>query len=383
MSAGHTVHRELIDGMMKDAARGPAAEAGSQRCFYTLWGRENEITWETVPQSDLIGTIVPGTGRQDWRLLRPFDLLPELDRQRGGTARTGLYAGDHVRVGCAHIVGSEPHFERAGDYDTILLQFAGHATVQTSFGVYSLDPGEALLVPAMVSHRTTGTRNCRRMEYHVRELMEVHQDPAKPRTRTRFRVRPEGDLADEGPSPAPEDPPTGKILEHLTRWSDRAGDDFWFTRQYAGMTGHAYSGRRPVKLSIFDYFVMVLGDGSLPPVRQALLWDSPSFRQRVYSLPGRQPAPHRGYDEDELWFQFKGPVQVETEHALYTMESGQTSMAEAGVSHTSESRPGVYRLTTYSPTPLRMVVDPIRHLRETRWNVEVLSREDHTGNAES
>ena len=46
-------------------------------------------------------------------------------------------------------------------------------------------------------------------------------------------------------------------------------------------------------------------------------------------------------------------------------------MAEAGVSHTSLSRPGLFRLTSYSPTPLRMVTDPGKALRETRWVVDV------------
>ena len=365
------MHRELISGMMSGAEKGPETAAGFQRCFYTLWGRENEITWEVQPDSDLVGTIVPGTGRQDWRKLRPFDLLQPIDPASGGTARELLYVGDHTRVSCAHIIGSEPHFERAGDFDTIFVQFAGCGLVETSFGTIELNPGEALLVPAMVAHRTSGSRHCRRMEYRVRQLVEVHPDPAQPRTRTRFRVRPAGDDAPEQ-EPSIAVPANGRIREHLSRWADRTGEDFWFERTYAYLAGRADSGRAPVKLRIFDYFVTTLaGTKKLPPVRQALLWDSPTFRQRVYSNPARQPAPHRGYDEDELWFQFRGPIGVETEHGAYDMQSGETSMAEAGVSHTSLSRPGLYRLTTYSPTPLRMVADPAKHLRETLWAVDV------------
>ena len=366
-----TVHRELINEMMTGADKGPDTSQGFQRCFYTLWGKENDITWETQPDADLVGSIVPGTGRQDWRKLRPFDLLPTIDAATGGVARELLYVGDHTRVSCAHIVGSEPHFERAGDFDTIFVQFSGIGLVETSFGTIELNPGEALLVPAMVAHRTSGSRHCRRMEYRVRQLVEVHSDPQKPKTNTRFRVRPEGDDAPEA-RPVISVPANGKIREHLSRWADRPGEDFWFERTYSHIAGRADSGRAPVKLRIFDYFVTTLaGTKKLPPVRQALLWDSPTFRQRVYSNPAKQPAPHRGYDEDELWFQFRGPIGVETEHAAYTMETGETSMAEAGVSHTSLSRPGLFRLTTYSPTPLRMVTDPAKALRETRWVVEV------------
>ena len=45
-------------------------------------------------------------------------------------------------------------------------------------------------------------------------------------------------------------------------------------------------------------------------------------------------------------------------------------MAEAGISHTSYNQPGGMRLTTYTNKPLRMVVDPTQHLRETNYAAE-------------
>ncbi|MFM0501752.1 hypothetical protein [Paraburkholderia caffeinilytica] len=379
-----TVHRSLIETMMKEADEAPESAPvgtpGVERCFYTLWGREDEITWEAQLSSDLSSSIVPGTGRQDWRKLRPFDFLPEVDREKGGVARMELYAGEHVRVSVAHISGGERHFERAGDFDTILVQFAGVSVVETNFGVFEVRPGEALLVPAMVAHRTTGSPSCRRVEYTVRELVSVHLPAAEGEQQLRFRIYPEGDPSDaDGLAPSLSRAANGKIPEHLTRWEDLPGDDFWFERTHDWMVGKADRGRAPIKIRPFEHFKSTSAVANdLPPVRSALLWDSATFRQRVYSNPGRQPAPHRGYDEDELWLQFVGPVRVETEHAIYEMQNGSFSMAEAGVSHTSVSTADMYRLTSYSPKPIRMVVDPANQLRETKWIVEV-SESDASG----
>ncbi|MGS0894502.1 hypothetical protein ACVBGC_18520 [Burkholderia stagnalis] len=377
-----TAHRSLIETMMKEAddapQSAPVGTPGVERCFYTLWGRENEITWEAQPSRDLSNSIVPGTGRQDWRKIRPFDLLAEPDARQGGIARLPLYAGEHVRISAAHIAGGEPHFERAGDYDTIFVQFSGISVVETNFGIFELHPGETLLVPAMVAHRTTGSPNCRRMEYLVRELVTVHLPPAVGAQQLRFRVYPADDPSQaESIVPSVVPAPDGRIREHLTRWDDLPGDDFWFERTHEWLVGKADRGRAPIKLRPFEHFRKTIATThALPPVRTALLWDSATFRQRVYSNPGRQPAPHRGYDEDELWLQFVGPIRVETEHAIYEMENGTLSMAEAGVSHTSVSTADMYRLTTYSPKPIRLIADPDGHLRETTWVVEVVNATD-------
>ena len=137
-----------------------------------------------------------------------------------------------------------------------------------------------------------------------------------------------------------------------------------FLRTYDWMVGKAESGPRPVKVRPYNYFATP-PDSPKAAVRTALLWESDTFRQRVYANPGRQPAPHRGYDEDEFWFQFAGQVDQETEHATYPVGAGETSMAEAGISHTSTSSAGCLRLTTYTNRPIRMVVDPADHQRHS------------------
>ncbi len=341
--------------------------SGFQRCFYNLWGREGDKIWEPVPNEDLVGNIVEGTGRQDWRKLRPFDLLPDLDPIRGGVAQKLLFVGEKLRVACSSISGPQPIFERAGDYETIFFQFSGTALVETSFGRYQLSPGEMLHIPAMIAHRTIGSANCRRMEYYPKEPIQVVLDPNRPLAETRFSASRLGEAEAIDPLPQNARPANGKIREHLTHWENLPGEAFLFERTYDWMVGRAESGPRPIKVRPFDYMVT---DGR--GVRTAMLWKSASFRQQVYANPGRQPAPHRGYDEDEFWFQFSGTVAQETEHGAYPIDAGECSMAEAGISHTSTSHPGANRLTTYTNKPLRMVADPSQHLRESRWEVHAI-----------
>jgi hypothetical protein len=220
----------------------------------------------------------------------------------------------------------------------------------------------------MVAHRTIGSANCRRMVFYAFEPVEVKLDPDSAVTETRFSVVRNGDGGGDDSVPERFGPPSGRIRERLTRWFDLPGESFLFERTYDSMVGKADSGPRPVKVRPFDHFSSP-PDSPKPPVRTALLWEGPHFRQRVYANPGRQPAPHRGYDEDEFWFQFSGNLRQETEHGVYMVGTGEVSMAEAGISHTSTSHPGALRLTTYTDRPIRMVADPSEHLRESTWEV--------------
>jgi mannose-6-phosphate isomerase-like protein (cupin superfamily) len=348
----------------------PPTPEGFQRSFYSLWAHEKpeDRIWETVPNEDLVDCIVEGTGRQDWRKLRPFDLLPDLDPRKGGTARKMLFVGEFLRIGCERIAGPQAIFERGGDFATVFFQFSGISLIETSFGIYEIYPGEELHIPAMVAHRTIGSANCRRMVFHAFEPAEARLDSAKAVTETRYTVTRVGDEPIEDVLPERVRPASGKIRERLSRWFDLPGEAFLFERTYDAMVGKAESGPAPTRMRVFDHFSSP-PDSPKPPVRDALLWEGPHVRQRVYANPGRQPAPHRGYDEDEFWFQFNGNLRQETEHGIYTVSTGEVSMAEAGISHTSTSHPGALRVTTYTDRPIRMVVDPSEHLRESKWEV--------------
>ena len=359
---------DVIAQVLEQVKSQPKAERGFERCMYTLWGRDDQRIWEQVPEADLTDTVVEGTGRQDWRKLRPFDLLPDLDPNTGGVAHQMLYVGDNLRIACERIWGPQPNFERAGDHPTIFFQFSGVGLVETSYGPYELHPGEALLIPAMVAHRTIGSPNCRRMVYYPKDHLNANLVPEEAVTDVRYSTHRAGDPETVENLPVAVRPTDGRIREHMTHWDDRPGEAFLFERTYDAMVGQAETGPRPVKIRPFDYFTTAPDSPKLM-VRSATLWESPTFIQRVYANAGRQPAPHRGYDEDEFWFQFAGLVEQETDHGKYSMGCGETSMAEAGIVHTSTMRPGCLRLTAYTNKPIRMVVDPSQHLRQSQFEV--------------
>lgn len=349
--------------------KGALGKDGNTRSFYTLWDNESSRIWENVPEEDLVDSIVEGTGRQDWVKLRPFDLLPDLKPETAGYAGKVLMAGETLRIGCEAICGTQPYFSRAGDFQTVFFQFAGRALVETSFGIHEMEPGEALFIPAMVAHRTTGGPGCRRMVFYPRDTLQVKLDPENPVTEIRYRVRRAGESDLEERVPEPAVPPDGKVMERLTHWDSQPGDETLFKRTHRALVGGAESSVGPVKVRPFDYFTSPPSGPKAKPVRTALLWESPTFRQRVYSNPGAQPAPHRGYDEDEYWFQFSGRVEQIGEHGVYPISAGDVSMAEAGISHTSINVPGSLRLTTYTNKPIRRLIDPKEHLCESQWEV--------------
>lgn len=243
----------LADKVEELKCKGVLERDGQARCFYTLWDNEEARIWEQVPHEDFIDSIVEGSGRQDWRKLRPFDLLPDFV-QTEGSARKLLMVGDKLRVACEAISGTEAHFNRAGDFQTILFQFSGVAFVETSFSAYQIRPGEALLIPAMVAHRTTGSPDCRRMVFYAKDALEVRVDPDKPVTESGYVVHRVGQSEVSDTVPQPLIPQNGKVLERLVHWNSRPEELWLFKRTYEAMVGKAQTGSRPVKVKPFDYF---------------------------------------------------------------------------------------------------------------------------------
>jgi hypothetical protein len=221
----------------------------------------------------------------------------------------------------------------------------------------------------MVAHRTTGTPNCRRMIYTTRHLLEPNLFPEDETTDIRYWNHRVGDPEVEPHAPTPSVPADGKILEHLTMWDGRPGEDYLIRRTHDAMVGKATAGHRPHKCRPFNHYLTAPDDPTAHSVRSSTLWENDTFRQRTYANPGKQPATHRGYDEEEFWFQFAGAVFTEGEHGAYYVTAGETSMAEAGIAHQTFSKIGCLRFTTYCDKPIRMIADPNAHLRESQWEL--------------
>ena len=321
-----------------------------------------EHIWMERDESAVIGTA--RMGQRMVPRIRPFDLLRSTPLS-GNRARVTIFEGDCLRVATEHIAGREAQLTRAADHDLVYLQFCGRSTIESESGVVEVDPGEIVLVPAAISHRSTGTDQCLRVRVATQEFVTEGVDPEKPTMQRQFAVRPSEPIGitnggkTDGDGQAP-------VLEHISFWDPQS--DLWVERDVAALVGCKREGGRVVrKLSAFNYFTGMTGKGG---ARAPILYNGKEFRVDVYNLEEEQNGFHRGCDEDEIWFQFRGHSLNHTEWGALELDPGQMSYIPRGVAHRITGSPGFLRMVLYS----RKLVHPKAFNnvseRETRFDVQ-------------
>jgi hypothetical protein len=233
----------------------------------------DEHIWVERDESAVIGTA--RMGQRIVPKIRPFDLLRSAPRS-GNRARVTVWEGDTLRIATEALEGVEDQLTRAADHDVIFLQFSGRSKVESECGVEELSPGETLLVPAAISHRSTGTDDCLRVRVASRELLSLGVDPDKPLTQTKFIVKAsEPFIANSNGQPKVKN----TTLEHISFWDPQS--DVWIERDAAALIGTVTGGSRPVKkIAAFDYFTGMTGKGG---ARAPVLYNGKEFRVDVYS----------------------------------------------------------------------------------------------------
>ena len=311
-------------------------------------------------------SAVIGTARMGQRLvpkIRPFDLLRSAPLA-GNRARVTVLEGDSLRVATEYIAGREAQLTRAADHDLVYLQFCGRSIIESECGVVELEPGEIALVPAAISHRSAGADQCLRVRIATQECVTEGVDPDKPLTQRQFTVRPSAPI--EVGNGAPQAAGGGPVLEHISFWDPQS--DLWVERDCTALIGCKREGGRNVrKLSAFNYFTGMTGKGG---ARAPVLYNANEFRVDVYNLEEEQNGFHRGCDEDEIWFQFRGHSLNHTEWGAMELDAGQMSYIPRGVAHRITGSPGFLRMVLYS----RKLVHPKAFNnvseRETRFDVQ-------------
>jgi mannose-6-phosphate isomerase-like protein (cupin superfamily) len=310
---------------------------------------------------------VIGTARMGQRMIpkiRPFDLLRSTPLS-GNRARTTIFEGESLRIATEYIPGCEAQLTRAADHDLVYLQFSGRSTIESESGVVEVAPGEIVLVPAAISHRTIGSDECLRVRVATQELVTEGVDPEKPKMERSFTVRASEPMtAGNGHKAAAVN--GGPVLEHISFWDPQS--DLWVERDVAALIGCKREGGRIVrKLSAFNYFTGMTGKGG---ARAPVLYNGKEFRVDVYNLEEEQNGFHRGCDEDEIWFQFRGHSLNHTEWGALELDPGQMSYIPRGVAHRITGSPGFLRMVLYSrklvhPKAFNNVTE-----RETRFDVQ-------------
>ena len=213
----------------------------------------DEHIWVERDESAVIGTA--RMGQRMVPKLRPFDLLRSAPRSANCT-RASVWEGDSLRIATEHIDGLEEQLTRAADHDLVYFQFAGRSKIESECGVVELESGEIVLMPAAISHRSTGAEDCLRLRIATRELVNLGVDPEKPLVETQFKVRASEPFGRNGIQKSEN----GRTLEHITFWDPQS--DVWIERDASALIGTVTSGSRPVKkIRAFDYFTGMTGKG--------------------------------------------------------------------------------------------------------------------------
>ena len=304
----------------------------------------DEHIWVERDEDVLVGTV--RAGQRPIPRIRMFDLLSS-ENNPGGHSRTLVWEGATLRIAAEQIQGREAELTRAGDYDLFFFQFSGSSTVESECGTVDLEPGDIVLVPSGIAHRSTGKGECLRLRIMSKEAVNFGVDPDKPLTETSFKVAHSDPLPS---SKAVKAADSDRAVEHISFWDPTS--DIWIERKPAELLDCVTEGSRPFKkLRSFDYFTGMTGKGG---ARAPVLYTGNEFRIDCYNLEGQQRGFHRGLDEDEIWFQFRGHAVNDTEWGKVELDPGETAYVPRGIAHRINGGKGFLRMVFYA----RQVVHP-------------------------
>jgi quercetin dioxygenase-like cupin family protein len=327
--------------------------------------------WSDRRKSDLIGTFKSTHAVPQFR---PFDLLTAPNQP------LVILENDSHRIGVEAVHGVQDAFHRYIDADMIYFQFCGSTTLETEFGVFEMAPGEVVLVPGGIAHRSTGTADSLRYFCQSYDPMDYVMDEDQYTSETSFTMRRQG-----GPtwqiSSERQQASAGRVLERMHRWDDGPNDLTEGERDYEGLVGVTkLRGPHPGgvrKRRAFDHFTGVAGKsgggGDGAPGTQYLM-TGPHLKVRCYNIVGEQFAFHRGLRSEELHVQFRGDAIDVCEFGEFAKEPGEVTVIPRGIAHSVITDPPedetFLRLNFYSDLPWRVPIDPTVHAFESRFECE-------------
>ncbi len=335
--------------------------------FMTHWDSPRPI-WFKRDEDELIGTQRSG-GRAMPRI-RVFDLL------QGPTNLPTfkppvVWKGEDGMIEVHGSDGPEPVFHRRADYDVLVFQYAGQAVAETEYGEFSLMPGRSLHVPAGVAYRMIGAPGCRQMVTKVKKPVKVTLDPNDPLTETVFDVRAPGDPTGSQTIQIPER--KGRILEVTDFW-DQTLEPIVIERDHARLVGcvtfERGKGREVTVMRVFDYFTGMTGKGGGPGPQQ---YEGEDVRTDSYNTEGQQAGFHRGMDDDEIWFQFRGHAKNDTEWGVHELDPGEMGYVPRGIAHRITGGEGFLRYVLYFRHPMYPQVDASSHRGQAVFEVKTAS----------
>jgi mannose-6-phosphate isomerase-like protein (cupin superfamily) len=296
---------------------------------------------------------------------RPFDLLADPN------SSVVVLENDFHRLGVESVCGAQDAFHRYVDCDMIYFQYCGRTTVETEFGVFEMRPGDLLLVPGGISHRSTGTADSLRYFCLTHEPIDHVMGADQYTSETEFDVRRVG-----GPSWAiptgREKGSTGRVQERMHCWDDGPPDFTIVERDYGDLVGVSKprgSLNGPQLRRAFDHFTGIVGKGNDEATQY--IFECDTLRIRTYNIRGEQHAFHRALRTEEARIQFRGNAVDLSELENVEVVPGDVTVIPLGIAHSVMTDPpqddSFLRLNFYSSVRWRVPVDLTNHVYESHF----------------
>lgn len=322
--------------------------------------------WSSREKQDLVES---GKSTRLVPMFRPFDLLAEPNQ-----ALTILSNHDN-RIGIESVVGAQENFTRNIDFDTVYFQFAGTTSLETEFGEIEMAPGELLVIPEGIAHRSTGSADSLRWFIYARTPFTAFQADENHTSETSFTV-----TRHNGPDwkiePGKERPiKEGRVNEVMVCWDDKPDDLTIIARDYGSLVGvsslnprESASGLR--KLRAFDLFGGIAGTAKMDgPIIQ-----SPTLEVKTYNIIGEQFAFHRALRSEEVRIQFRGRGLDMSELENMMVYPGRVTVIPRGIAHSVITDPPedetFLRINFYSTLTWSYPADLTKHAFESTFEVE-------------
>lgn len=359
-------------------------EAAEKKVYQQKEIGEFMTTWKDFPRPGLAawaerkkaGLMNTAKSTHYTPKFRPFDMLSIPNQS------LIILENENHRIGAESIVGVQESFHRYVDCDMIYFQFCGNTTLETEFGIYEMGPGEVILVPGGISHRSIGRNDSLRYFCLSHEAVDYVMDEEKYTSHQTFEVKRIG-----GPDWKALEKPArnskGRVCEAMHFWDDGPDDTTIVERDYDSLVGVATlkpkekgSGIR--QLRAFDHFTMVLGKGGEAGL--LALMESANMRVRTYNMQDEQFAFHRALRSEEVRIQFRGDALDMSEFENVPVSPGEITIIPLGISHSVISVPpddkNFLRLNFYSKLRWKVPIDPTKHVYESRFEVKTTVRKE-------
>jgi len=331
--------------------------------FMTTWEdfpRPGLAAWADRRKAGLMGTAKSSRFTPKFR---PFDMLARPNQS------IIFLENDNHRIGAESVCGVQDAFHRYVDADIIYFQFCGTTTVETELGIFEMKPGEVMLVPGGISHRSIGTADSLRYFCLTHEAVNYVMNEDQYTSDSIFDMKriggPDWAIPEENQQAS-----TGHVVERMHCWDDGPEDFTIIDRDYEDLIGAA-SLRGPAKetggvrkVKAFDHFTAIVGKGGGDAGTQPLML-AEHLRIRTYNMLGEQYAFHRALRSEEVRIQFRGDAVDMSEFENVEVKPGEITIIPLGIAHSvitdPPDNPDFLRLNFYSVLPWRVPIDATKH----------------------